>query len=52
MHDEPWAHVHDPDEERLAKLSVNSTTPTTTSTTTRSSNSKPWASTSDRQPPT
>ena len=22
MHDEPWAHAHDPDEERLAALTV------------------------------
>lgn len=27
MHDEPWAHVHDPDEERLAKLSVQLNNP-------------------------
>ena len=27
MHDEPWAHVHDPDEERLAKLSAELNNP-------------------------
>ncbi len=27
MHDEPWAHAHDPDEERLAKLSVQLNNP-------------------------
>lgn len=27
MHDEPWAHVHDPDEERLAKLSTELNNP-------------------------
>ncbi len=27
MHDEPWAHIHDPDEERLAKLSVQLNNP-------------------------
>lgn len=27
MHDEPWAHVHDPYEERLAKLSVQLNNP-------------------------
>lgn len=27
MHDEPWAHVHDPDEERLAKLTIELNNP-------------------------
>ncbi len=27
MHDEPWAHLHDPDEERLAKLNVELNNP-------------------------
>lgn len=27
MHDEPWAHMHDPDEERLAKLAVELNNP-------------------------
>ncbi|MCY4448522.1 MAG: ethanolamine ammonia-lyase reactivating factor EutA [Chloroflexi bacterium] len=27
MHDEPWAHIHDPDEERLAKLSIELNNP-------------------------
>ena len=27
MHDEPWAHAHDPDEERLAKLSIELNNP-------------------------
>ncbi|MEE8519027.1 MAG: ethanolamine ammonia-lyase reactivating factor EutA, partial [Dehalococcoidia bacterium] len=27
MHDEPWAHAHDPDEERLAALSVEQNNP-------------------------
>ena len=27
MHDEPWAHAHDPDEERLAKLTVELNNP-------------------------
>ena len=27
MHDEPWAHLHDPDEQRLAKLNVELNNP-------------------------
>ena len=27
MHDEPWAHAHDPDEERIAKLNVELNNP-------------------------